>query len=136
MADRTFRYWTGKAGYINDVSGHTWQIVLESALAADTVLKVEKMLSERFSSGRKFAYEKRNGTLIRNYATAYVKSYHSLLGDMVERRMRDAISTTASYWYTAWVNAGMPALNKLQHCKVTDEPLQQRATDMIGRQEG
>lgn len=136
MADRTFRYWTGKAGYIKDISAHTWQIVLQSAMAADTVLKLEKMLSSRYTSGRKFAYEKRNGKLVRNYATAYVKNYHSLLGDMVERRMRDAISTTASYWYTAWVNAGMPPLNELQHCKVADEPIQQPVTDMIGRQEG
>jgi len=49
--------------------------------------------------------------------------------------MRLAINTTASYWYTAWVNAGMPALNKLQYSKVADEPISQPVKDMIGRQE-
>ncbi|SDG43757.1 zinc dependent phospholipase C family protein [Chitinophaga filiformis] len=135
MADRTFRYWTGKAHYVKDISANTWQIVLESAMAADTVLTLERLLSSRYTSGRKFAYEKRNGKLVRNYATAYVRSYHFLLGDMVERRMRLAINTTASYWYTAWVNAGMPALDKLQHYKVADEPISQPLKDMIGRQE-
>jgi hypothetical protein len=135
MADRTFRYWTGKAHYIKDISVNTWQIVLESAMAADTVLKLEKMLSNRYTSGRKFAYEKRNGKLVKSYRTAYVRSYHSMLGNMVERRMRCAINTTASYWYTAWVNAGMPPLNKLKYCKVADEAISRPARDMIGRQE-
>jgi hypothetical protein len=32
---------------------------------------------------------------------------------MVERRMRQAIFTVASFWYTAWVNAGQPDLSGL-----------------------
>jgi hypothetical protein len=136
MADKTFRYWTGKAVYIADVSACTWQIVQESAAAADTVLREEKNLSGRYPSGRKFAYEKRNGKLVRNYATAYTKAYHSILGDMVERRMVAAIRTTANFWYTAWVNAGMPALDKLHKGKITEDAIKATATQMIGRQEG
>ena len=136
MADKTFRYWTGKAVYIKDISACTWQIVLESATAADTVLRQEKEVSNSYPAGRKFAYEKRNGKLVKNYAKAYVKVYHSTLGDMVERRMRAAISATANYWYTAWVNAGMPALNRLQPGKLTEKPLLPATAQMIGRQEG
>jgi hypothetical protein len=29
---------------------------------------------------------------------------------MVERRMRQSIFAVASFWYTAWVNAGQPDL--------------------------
>ena len=32
---------------------------------------------------------------------------------MVERRMRAAICKVSSAWYTAWVNAGQPNLDKL-----------------------
>ena len=32
---------------------------------------------------------------------------------MVERRMRQAIFAVASFWYTAWVNAGQPDLSGL-----------------------
>jgi hypothetical protein len=32
---------------------------------------------------------------------------------MVERRMRQAIFAIASFWYTAWVNAGQPDLSGL-----------------------
>ena len=34
---------------------------------------------------------------------------------MVERRMRQSISSVASFWYTAWVNAGQPDLKELAH---------------------
>ena len=135
MADRTFQYLTDKAYYIKDINAYTWQIVLESAAAADTVLQQEKLVSKRFPSGRKFAYEKRNGKLIRNYATAYTKAYHSALGNMVERRMRAAISATANYWYTAWVNAGMPVLNNLKRGARTQDPVLPTSERMIGRQE-
>lgn len=135
MADKAFRYWTGKAHYIKDVGASTWQIVLESAMAADTVLRQEKIVSNSYPSGRKFAYERRNGKLVRNYATAYVEIYHAVLGGMVERRMRAAISATASYWYTAWVNAGMPALDKLRPGRITEQPIRPATARMIGRQE-
>jgi hypothetical protein len=135
MADKTFLYWTGKAHYIRDINDNTWQIVLESAMAADTVLRQEKIVSDAYPSGRKFAYEKRNGKLVRNYAKTYAGIYHSVLGGMVERRMRAAISATASYWYTAWVNAGMPALDKLLAGRITAEPIRPATARMIGRQE-
>ena len=31
---------------------------------------------------------------------------------MIERNMRKAVYYVASYWYTAWVNAGQPDINK------------------------
>ncbi|ACU58638.1 zinc dependent phospholipase C family protein [Chitinophaga pinensis] len=135
MADKTFQYLSAKAYYIKDINAYTWQIVLESAAAADTVLQQEKLVSDRFPSGRKFAYEKRNGKLIRNYATAYAKAYHGALGDMIERRMSAAISATANYWYTAWINAGMPVLNNLKKGSRTQDPVHPTPERMIGRQE-
>lgn len=34
---------------------------------------------------------------------------------MVEQRMRQSIFAIASFWYTAWVNAGQPDLKPLLH---------------------
>jgi hypothetical protein len=134
LADKTFSYWAGQATYIRDIQTSTWQIILESAAAADTVLKTERILSLQYPPGRRFAYEKRNGKLVRNYARAYTKAYHRALGNMVERRMQGAIHMTASYWFTAWANAGMPPLEKLDR-KMKPEPLP-RGNSMLGRQEG
>ncbi len=34
---------------------------------------------------------------------------------MIERRMRQSVFATASFWYTAWVNAGQPNLKELSN---------------------
>jgi hypothetical protein len=113
VADKEFNYWSGHAAYINDVRAFTWEVVIASAMAADTVLRLEKELSSRYPPAQRYAFEKRNGTLVRNYAAAYSLAYHRLMGNMVERRMRCAIAAVASCWYTAWVNAGQPSLKGL-----------------------
>ena len=52
--------------------------------------------------------------LVRQYSSAYTKAYNQLLMGMVERRMRQSIYAVASFWYTAWVNAGQPDLKNLE----------------------
>ena len=63
---------------------------------------------------------------------------------MVERRMRQSVFAIASFWYTAWVNAGQPNLSGLakQQFSVTDlatfEKLNEqwkKGSKMIGREE-
>jgi hypothetical protein len=44
---------------------------------------------------------------------------------MVERRMRQSIFAIASFWYTAWVNAGQPDLKKLTNKELSPEDLRE-----------
>jgi protein tyrosine phosphatase len=39
------------------------------------------------------------------------------LKGMVERRMRASTHAVASFWYTAWVDAGQPNLSEISHSK-------------------
>jgi protein tyrosine phosphatase len=39
---------------------------------------------------------------------------------MVERRMRLAVRTVGSFWYTAWVDAGQPDLSKIEDKDISD----------------
>lgn len=110
-----FDYLIGKAQYIGDPQGYIWARVLESALASDSVLRMEKVLSSNFRSDRKYSFEERNGRIIRQYSSAFTTSYHQALNGMVERRMRQAIFSVASFWYTAWVDAGQPNLQQLKN---------------------
>jgi hypothetical protein len=113
FAASSFDFLIGRAAYLADVPGYTWARVLESAAAADTVLRVERELSAQTPPDRKYAFETRNGQVIRQYASSYADRYHRLLNGMVERRMRQSVYAVASCWYTAWVNAGQPDLNTL-----------------------
>jgi hypothetical protein len=113
LAEKEWDFFIGKASYIANPLQFTWKRVLESAAAADSVLKFEKNLSNSFPRDQKFSFENRNGVIVRQYSNAYTKAYNKMLNNMVERRMRLSIYAVASFWYTAWVNAGQPDLRNL-----------------------
>ncbi|MEO8720763.1 MAG: zinc dependent phospholipase C family protein [Ginsengibacter sp.] len=113
LADKKFDFFIGKAEYIKDPLKFTWERVLESGHAADSVLTFEKKLSQQFTGDKKYSFERRNGLLIRQYSSEYTMAYDKMLNGMVERRMRQSIFAIASFWYTAWVNAGQPDLSSL-----------------------
>ena len=63
--------------------------------------------------------------MIRQYSSSYSKAYNDKLKGMVERRMRQSIFAVASFWYTAWVNAGQPDLAKLSNKNFSPEDLKE-----------
>ncbi len=117
LAEKEWDLFIGKADYIANPADFIWQRVLESAAAADTVLKFEKKLSKQFPPDQKYSYEDRNGIMVRQYSSAFTKAYNRMLNGMVERRMRQSVYAVASFWYTAWVNAGQPDLTQLSNTK-------------------
>ena len=144
LADKQFDFFIGKAGYLENPLHFIWARVLESAHAVDSVLQIEKELTVQFSPAQKFAFENRNGTIIRQYSAAFTTAYNKRLQGMVERRMRQSIYAVACYWYTAWVNAGQPNLSGLsaQQFSTTDSTSFEALNDgwrsgskMIGKQE-
>jgi hypothetical protein len=125
LADKEFDFFIGKAEYIQDPGAFIWQRVLESAKAADSVLKFEKKLSLQFSADKKYSFEKRNDVFLRQYSSAYTIAYEKMLNGMVERRMRQSIFAVASFWYTAWVNAGQPDLSALANDSFSEKDLKE-----------
>ncbi len=115
----------GKADYIKNTSDFVWKRVLESAAAADTVLKMEKQLSRQFPSDQKFSFEERNGVVVRQYSSSFSIAYNRLLKGMIERRMRQSIFAVASFWFTAWVDAGQPDLMTLTNREFCAEDLKE-----------
>ena len=123
LAEKEWDFFIGKATYIKAPADFIWERVLESAAAADSVLKYEKDLSQQFLEDQKFAFEERNGKIIRQYSSAFSKAYDEKLNGMIERRMRQSIYAVASFWYTAWVDAGQPDLSKLNNQAFTTEDM-------------
>jgi hypothetical protein len=125
LAEKEWDFFIGKAEYIRDPLAFTWQRVLESASASDTVLKFEKELSKTFPPDQRYSFEEKNGVITRQYSSAYTIKYDEKMKGMVERRMRQAIYAVASFWYTAWVNAGQPNLAELSNKELTTEDLKE-----------
>ena len=125
LAEKEWDFFIGKAEYIKNPADFIWTRVLESAAAADTVLKFEKQLTKKYPGDQKFAYEDRNGTIIRQYSSSFSIAYNNQMKGMVERRMRQSIYAVASFWYTAWVNAGQPNLTQLSNREFSPEDLKE-----------
>jgi hypothetical protein len=125
LEEKEWNFFIGKAEYISKPSDFIWNRILESAVASDTVLRFEKELSQRFPADQKYAFENRNGIVIRQYSSAYCIAYNTLLKGMIERRMRQSVHAVASFWYTAWVNAGQPDLRKLSDAVFSEEELKE-----------
>jgi hypothetical protein len=125
LAEKKFDFFIGKAQYIKEPEKFIWERVLESANAADSVLKFEKKLSMQFPGDKKFAFEKRNNTVIKQYSSDYTIAYDKMLNGMIERRMRQSIFAIASFWYTAWINAGQPDLSSLSKNTFSENDLKE-----------
>ena len=125
LAEKEWDFFIGKAEYIKNPADFIWKRVLESAAASDTVLTYEKELTKNFPGDQKFSFEDRNGIIIRQYSSAFSKAYDTMLKGMIERRMRQSIYGVASFWYTAWVNAGQPDLKNFANKEFSAEDLKE-----------
>ncbi|MBA4166581.1 MAG: zinc dependent phospholipase C family protein [Chitinophagaceae bacterium] len=125
LAEKEWDFLIGRAAYIRDPLDFTWKRVLESASEADSVLFLERKLSEGFPPERKYAYETRSGVMAKQYSSEYSIAYNAMLDDMVERRLRQSIFAVASFWYTAWVNAGRPDLRRLMNQDFSEQELKE-----------
>jgi hypothetical protein len=113
LADTDFDYWVGKAEYIENPREYYWDMVLASHRLVDSVLLVEKRLSQTFPRDRQYCFEDRLNRNIRTQCPEYAQAYAKALNGMVEDRFRAAIRAVGSAWYTAWVDAGQPLLDEL-----------------------
>ncbi len=113
LAEKEWDFFIGKASYIEKPGEFIWARVLESAKASDSVLNFERELTKQFPADQKFSFEERNGVIIKQYSSAFTIAFNKKLDGMIERRMRQSIAAIASFWYTAWINAGQPDLKGL-----------------------
>ncbi|MEM8528489.1 MAG: zinc dependent phospholipase C family protein [Bacteroidota bacterium] len=118
-ADENYDFFVGKSDIIEDPNEFFWNIVLESHQLLDSVLLIEQDLREQFPEDQQMCYEERLGRTIRTQCEVFAKAYHERLSGMVERRMTAAIHALGCVWYSAWVEAGQPDINRLQPAEMS-----------------
>lgn len=109
-----YDFFVGKAEYIDDPLKEAWGIVQNTFRYKDSVLLIEARINKSYSSSLKYTYSQRNGRVEKQYSEEYSKKYHDALSGMVERQMRSSILKIGSFWYSAWVDAGQPAMNSFK----------------------
>ncbi len=121
FADETYNFWVGKAKYIEKPREYFWDVIAESHSYVDTILSLEKQLSLTFPSDKQYCYEMRLERTIRTQCKAYATEFHKQLDGMVEKRMTDSILSIGSVWFSAWVDAGQPSLDKMDKYTISEE---------------
>jgi hypothetical protein len=127
-----YDFFVGKADYISSPLDYIWDRVAESFAAVDSVLSFESNLNASFPSDQKYSFETRGQVNTKVYSEDYSRTYSDMLDNQVERRMRLAIISVGSYWYTAWVNGGQPDLNSLLNEEIPTTAFDSLAVDSSG----
>ncbi|MEO7079975.1 MAG: zinc dependent phospholipase C family protein [Flavobacteriales bacterium] len=115
-----YDHFVGRAHYIADPLEASWDAVIASHAALDTVFRMESELQKRYPESEKYIYEQRGRSSVQLYSKEFTKAYEESMGGMVERRMNASIITLGSFWYSAWVDAGQPDLDHFDQKEVSD----------------
>lgn len=119
-----YDFFVGKAELIDDPLLEIWDVVLTSHASLDSVFKMELEATAETPSDQKYAYDERGVTTVNTYSKEFCKLYSDKLNGLVERRMRAAIFSVGSFWYSAWVDAGQPNLDSLDLRPLSEEEKQ------------
>jgi len=68
---------------------------------------------KQYTPSEIYTLEDRNNIVIKQYSREFINDFNAMLQNMVERNFRKSVLDVASFWYTAWVNAGQPNLDIL-----------------------
>jgi hypothetical protein len=136
-----YNLYTGSARYIDNIKEETWKLIDSTHQLADSLLAIDRALAAGLPKDSIYVMDagghiatNRFGDLI--HSRAYAARYHEHLNGMIERQLRKAIAETASYWYTAWVNAGKPDLAQLDPEELTKRNKKDLARDLKLWQKG
>lgn len=119
-----YKFTVAPPQYIENISQHTWQIINNSHSLVLPLLATDKQLRENTAENKIFVVDA-NGAIVKTkynaakFSDEYAHKLNSALNGMVESQMKKAVTETASYWYTAWVNAGKPDLSDLDAIEMT-----------------
>ncbi|HYB61295.1 MAG TPA: hypothetical protein VEH50_07435 [Methylomirabilota bacterium] len=82
------------ASFISDPTDHAFDACLDSYAWLDNILLADARARRGLS----------------DYGDDYYDRFYNLAGAIVIRQLSDASTDVGSYWMTAWINAGRPAL--------------------------
>ncbi|HUI30052.1 MAG TPA: hypothetical protein VLX91_07535 [Candidatus Acidoferrales bacterium] len=94
--------------YIKNPVEHAFEILNHSYSLIDRIFRADSMAKIGIPRDSLYRVEEKDGRKAYIYSERYYDKFNIELDGMVESQMRRATREVASYWYTAWVNAGKP----------------------------
>lgn len=137
---KQYDFFVGMAYYLDEPLTAAWKAVEESFACLPKVFNFEREVQNSIPEADKYSYIVKNNQQVRVYSIAISEAYHQKLEGMIEARLQAAILSVASFWFTAWVDAGQPNLKDWEETTLplleADSLSKQLPTKMLGREEG
>lgn len=108
-----YDYFIGRAQFIPNPLEAAWRMVERSHSQVDSVLNIFDSLFLHFNPSQIYVVEERGNVIKKQFSRVFCETYNALLKHMVYRNLVNSIYMVASFWYSAWVLAGQPDLDKL-----------------------
>lgn len=113
FAEEEYNFVVGPAYYIENIPAFIRQTIKKSHSYVDSVLIIEKRISQQVPSDQQFCFEPRLGQVVKIQCRSYASLYNNLLDDQIEEQFRSCILAIGSIWMSAWTDAGQPELSQL-----------------------
>ena len=121
----SYTFKTQRAQYIADVPAATLNIIARSHALVDTILAAEKEVRSRFTHDNMYKRDSSGKTVMFYnspvFSDEYAGQFNTALNGMIQKQLLLSIHDVASFWYTAWVDAGSPDLISLDDPHLTKE---------------
>ena len=121
----TYTFKAERAQFIADIPAATLNIIARSHALVDTLLAEEKEVRSRFTKDNMYKKDSSGKTVMFYnspfFSVEYAKEFNTALGGMIQKQLLLSIHDVASFWYTAWVNAGSPDLTSLDDPHLTKQ---------------
>ena len=115
-----YNYFVGKATYIEKPTDKIWQNIKSGNAAIDELFKAWDKLNSQYPNDEKYTLENRGSSTVKVISKEFALQFTVLANNMIEHRMRLAVETVGSLWYSAWVDAGQPDLSKIEDKEISD----------------
>ena len=102
-----------KARYMKDPVSACWQAVQSGWNLLDETFVQEREATKLFTDSTKYRIQIRSGREMKYYTSAFAKEYYKRVGVSVNKQLIRSSEMIADMWYTCWVDAGKPDLNKI-----------------------
>ena len=97
------------ASYIAKPQDFIFQVLLESHAMLPDMFKAETEVRQALGEEKSFKMVERYGKTQRYYTDEFIQAYGDKLGSSIQARMIQSSHRVASFWYSAWKDAGSPA---------------------------
>ncbi|MEO6706081.1 MAG: zinc dependent phospholipase C family protein [Ginsengibacter sp.] len=125
MFRTSYTFKTDRAQYIAVIPAATLNIIARSNALVDTLLAAEMKVRNRFTIENMYKKDSSGKTVMFYnspvFSDEYAQQFNTALNGMIQKQLLRSIHDVASFWYTAWVDAGSPDLLSLDDPHLTKQ---------------